>query len=45
VFAAVLGSVAQSAVDVIDTSPQLKAIAERLGGSSGLLDTRIAAGV
>jgi ABC-2 type transport system permease protein len=39
VFGAVFGGVTQSAVQIIDTSPQMRALAERLGGSSGLADT------
>ncbi|MDQ3923439.1 MAG: ABC transporter permease [Actinomycetota bacterium] len=39
VFGAVFGSVTQSAVQIIDTSPQMRVLAERLGGSSGLADT------
>ncbi|HLL99107.1 MAG TPA: hypothetical protein VK276_08500 [Rubrobacteraceae bacterium] len=36
---AVFGGVTQSTVQIIDTSPQMRALAERLGGSSGLADT------
>ena len=39
VFGAVFGGVTQSAVQIIDTSSQMRALAERLGGSSGLADT------
>lgn len=42
-FSAILGDVAKSAADVINSSPQMSAIAERLGGSSGLADSYFAA--
>ena len=37
-FGAILGGITQSAVKVTEDSPQIEAIAERLGGSSGLAD-------
>jgi ABC-2 type transport system permease protein len=37
-FGAILGGVTKSAVKVSEDSPEIKAIAERLGGSSGLAD-------
>jgi ABC-2 type transport system permease protein len=40
---AVLGSIAQGGVEVIRDNPQLRAVAARLGGSSGLADTYFAA--
>jgi ABC-2 type transport system permease protein len=43
VFGAILGSVGDSAVEVIEDNPQLKAVAEQLGGSSGLADAYFAA--
>jgi ABC-2 type transport system permease protein len=43
VFGAILGSVGESAVEVIEDNPQLKAVAEQLGGSSGLSDAYFAA--
>lgn len=39
VVGAVFGGVTHSAVQIIDTSPQMRALVERLGGSSGLADT------
>jgi ABC-2 type transport system permease protein len=43
VFGAILGSVGDSAVEVIEDNPQLKAVAEQLDGSSGLADAYFAA--
>jgi ABC-2 type transport system permease protein len=43
VFGAILGNVGDSAVEVIEDNPQLKAVAEQLGGSSGLADAYFAA--
>jgi ABC-2 type transport system permease protein len=43
VFGAILGSVGESAEEVIADNPQLRAVAERLGGSSGLTDAYFAA--
>ena len=43
VFGAILGSVGDIAVDVIKDNPQLRAVAEQLGGSSGLSDAYFAA--
>jgi len=43
VFGAILGSVGESAVEVVEDNPQLKAVAEQLGGSSGLSDAYFAA--
>ena len=43
VFSALLGIVGQSAVEVIEDNPQLRAVAEQLGGSSGLIDAYFAA--
>ena len=43
IFGVILGGVTQSAVKVTEDSPQIKAIAERLGGSSGLADVWFAA--
>ena len=40
---AVLGSIAQGGVEVIRDNPQLRTVAARLGGSSGLADTYFAA--
>jgi ABC-2 type transport system permease protein len=40
---AVLGGVAQGGVEVIQDNPQLRAVAARLGGTSGLADTYFAA--
>lgn len=42
VFGAILGNVGDSAVEVIEDNPQLKAVAEQLGGSSGLSDAYFA---
>jgi ABC-2 type transport system permease protein len=42
-FGAILGSVGESAADVVRDNPQLRAIAERLGGSSGLSEAYFAA--
>ncbi|MEJ7841428.1 MAG: hypothetical protein WKF95_06615 [Rubrobacter sp.] len=43
VVGAILGSVAESAADVVGDSPQLRGVIERLGGSSGLADAYFAA--
>ncbi|HEX6711383.1 MAG TPA: hypothetical protein VF068_13720 [Rubrobacter sp.] len=43
VFGAILGGITESAVKVTEDSPQIKTIAERLGGSSGLADAWFAA--
>jgi len=43
VFGVILGSVGESAVEVVEDNPQLKAVAEQLGGSSGLSDAYFAA--
>ena len=43
VFGAILGSVGDIAVDVTKDNPQLRAVAEQLGGSSGLSDAYFAA--
>jgi ABC-2 type transport system permease protein len=43
VFGGILGSVGESAVEVVEDNPQLKAVAEQLGGSSGLSDAYFAA--
>jgi ABC-2 type transport system permease protein len=40
---AILGSIAQGGIEVIQDNPQLRAVAARLGGSSGLADTYFAA--
>lgn len=39
VFGAVLGAATEGAVGVVGESPQIRAVVERLGGSSGLADT------
>jgi ABC-2 type transport system permease protein len=38
VFGAVFGGVADSAAQIADASPQIRAVIERMGGSSGLID-------
>jgi ABC-2 type transport system permease protein len=43
VVGAILGSIAQAGVEVIQDNPQLRVMVERLGGSSGLADTYFAA--
>jgi ABC-2 type transport system permease protein len=43
VFGAMLGGITESAVKVTEDSPQIKAIVERIGGSSGLADAWFAA--
>ncbi|MDQ3793874.1 MAG: ABC transporter permease, partial [Actinomycetota bacterium] len=43
VVGAILGSIAQGGVEVIQDNPQLRVVAERLGGSSGLADAYFAA--
>ena len=43
VFGAMLGNIAQGAVEVVGDNPQLRGVIEQLGGSSGLADVYFAA--